>query len=405
MFRASATFVFLGKAVFHGVLLCGLLSLSACGENKEDKLKWKLNSASSIVYSVSLIGTARMDSDLFNYEREKLLINGAPIKISLREEIFALVQKKGGSALNGEYVTGPTSYVSFPDAAPFPKAHETLEEIFNRGEGISIGKFEVEEKGIYRAPDVSPFLPMKILMRMPEADTLEKKQGLLPRMGITEEQLCLSLHNRKIASSEQYNNITLNRLSVNTKNEVLADLRYVFTERLETERKGGDYFRRRLFKIFNDGNLLGNRPLPEDDDNVQKIYICKYKGRHIINLTRGWVESITADETIEVIKMLDSGPKAVELLRAKIKMTPTDKRIKAIKNLEDMEMLELLSSETTESEEDDPKGDPEVTEKLEDIEVTEETGTSPAPETHETLELPSTIPSGNALPDPDIDSQ
>lgn len=394
MMRLIARNVRLRKAAIAGGLVLAMSGLTACGES-DSEIGWKLKNQESRTYSIKILGTARMEPDLFNYDRASLLVNGAPVNVSLQDETFLIVKNKGGSALEGEYITGPFSYAAYPDTSNNPLAEQTLQDIFEKEPAVSLGKFEIEEKGAYNMPTVNPFLAMKIYLRLPEEEILETKQAPLPRLGYTNESLCLSLHNRKVKTQELDSKITLNKLSKNSQGELIADMRYLVTEKIETEYQEGDFARRQFIKRFNDWNLLGQRPLLEDEDDIQKVYICKYKGRHIFNVTRGWLESATGEQAIEVIKYLDEGTKVVEILRAKIKIAPTDQRVKAMGTYNE---FDVMSEAEPQSKNKAPvkaaaKNQAAAATKIEPAAGNETA--APA--------LPTSVPAGDSLPDPDID--
>lgn len=383
------------KAVILGALMLALSGLTACGEG-ESEIGWKLKGVKSRTYHIKMLGSARMEPDLFNYERENLLVNGAPVNVSLQDETYMVIKNTGGSALEAEYITGPLSYVSYPDTSDTPLAEQTLKEIFHKEPASSLGTFEVEEKGAFNMPTVNPFLAMKILLRVPEDEILEKGTAALLRMGYGRENLCLNLHNRKIKTHELISNISMGKLTKNAQGELIADMRYVVSEKVETEYQEGDFARRQFIKRFNDANLLGNRPLIEDEDDIQKVYTCKYKGRHIFNLTRGWLESATGEQAIEVIKYLDEGTKVVEILRAKIKVVPTDQKIQPASSYDDLKLM----SESEEAK-DQKNRKAETAAKKEELVARQ---IEPASGESQTApQVPSSVPAGDSLPDPDID--
>ncbi len=394
MMRLISRNVRLRKAAIAGGLILAMSGLTACGES-DSEIGWKLKNKESRTYSIKILGTARMEPDLFNYERASLLVNGAPVNVSLQEETFLIVKNKGGSALEGEYITGPFSYAAYPDTSNNPLAEQTLQEIFEKEPAVSLGKFEIEEKGAYNMPTVNPFLAMKIYLRLPEEEILETKQAALPRLGYGSESLCLSLHNRKIKTQELDSRITLNKLSKNSQGELIADMRYLVTEKIETEYQEGDFARRQFIKRFNDWNLLGQRPLIEDEDDIQKVYTCKYKGRHIFNVTRGWLESATGEQAIEVIKYLDEGTKVVEILRAKIKILPTDQSVQAMGTYNEFDIM-------SEAEPQGKKKAPVKAAAKNQAAAATKIEPAAGAETAAPV-LPSSVPAGDSLPDPDID--
>lgn len=383
------------KAAILGALMLALSGLTACGEG-ESEIGWKLKGVKSRTYHIKMLGSARMEPDLFNYQRENLLVNGAPVTVSIQDDTYMVLKNTGGSVLDAEYITGGTSYAAYPDTSSNKKASETLEEIFNKQPSVSLGKFSLEERGATHMPTVNPFLAMKIYLRMPEQDILEKKQTQITKMGYASETICLSLYNRKIKSHEITSNITLNNLTKNEKGEVIADMRYLVTEKVETAYQEGDFARRIFLKRFNDAHFLGQRPLIEDEDDIQKVYTCKYKGRHLFNMTRGWLESSSGEQVIELIKYLDEGTKVIEILRAKIKIQPSDQKIEA-KGIYDEE-LGLMSEGPQEQK-------PQVKQamKKESLGAPQEIEPASGQETKRGPQVPSSVPAGDSLPDPDID--
>lgn len=407
MMRLTARNVRIFDAGLLGGFALALLALTGCDNgSKGGDIVWKLRNADTRTYMIQMNGTARMEPDLFNFERERLLVNGAPVTVGLKDETFLVVRNTGGSALEGEYVTGPSSYVAHPDTTGNILAQQTLAELFGKKAGLSLGKFEIEELGAYKMPTVNPFLAMKILLRTPEGGILESKQANLPRMGYTQEQICLNLYNRRIKSHEQNTNITLDRVFANERGETIAEMRYIVTEKVETEYQQGDLARRQFIKRFNDWNLLGLRPLSENEDDVQKVYTCKYKGRHNYNVTRGWLESVQAEQSIEVIKYLDEGTKVIEILRARIRVTPTNQKIVPSKAFDDLDLM------TEAEQKESPPVAPAAMQKLDTRSVAqfpEAKGApkkkTPSQDLPDALPLPDIMPAGDSLPDPDIDSR
>lgn len=394
MMRLISRNVRLRKAAMLGALLLALTGLTACGEG-ESEIGWKLNDAKTRTYSIKMLGSARMEPDLFNYERQNLLVNGAPVTISIQDENYLVIKNNGGSTLNAEYITGGISYAAFPETSSNKKATETLEEIFAKQPSVSVGKFSLEERGATHMPTLNPFIAMKIYLRMPEEEILEKKQAHLSKMGYASESICLSLYNRKIKSHEITSNITLNSLTKNQKGEIIADMRYLVSEKVETAYQEGDFARRIFLKRFNDAHFLGQRPLIEDEDDIQKVYTCKYKGRHLFNVTRGWLESANGEQVIELIKYLDEGTKVIEILRAKIKIQPTDQKIETTGTYDDE--LGLMSEGPKEKKPQNTQGIKKEGLKVPEIEP------ASGQETKRRPQLPSSVPAGDSLPDPDID--
>lgn len=381
------------KTVWSGLLTVAVtLLLCACGDDPNTYFFWKLRGTEEKTYAIKLIGTAKMEADLFGFDRDSLTVRGKPLTVSLRDESFLVVKNQTARSLQGEVISNKSAFTTYPDPDGSKPAIQTLNALFRKNPGVSSGQFEIEGKGVYTSPSSNPFFVLKILLRAPEEDILKKKQGVMQMMGYAQESLCLTIHNRKIRSLEQENKVNLISLSKNREGDVIADMHYTLTEKIETEYKEGDPFRRAFIKRFNDGNYLGLRPLPEDEENVQKIFTCRYKGRHVFNLTRGWIESVIGEHSIEMTKMLHDGPRSAEILRSKVKMEPSQQKVQAKETVDELELMAGTKPDETPLEK---SKDTKLTNMLEDRE-----NNQAGPK-----DIPKALPSGNALPDPDVDIQ
>lgn len=338
--------------------------LTGCDWSSEsDYLKWKLNGTAKKTYSIQILGSAVLQKDLFGLETHRLSRENIPVTLSIKNESYIIVNKKDPKTFELQLVSGNTSFTSFPDLSKNVYAQDALRAMFEDRSNVELSRFEMEPKGSKETPDFNRFLSLNIYLRMPDDSLLQEKKSGLARLKVFgEEELCLNIYNRKIKEREENTSVTLNSIKETKDGDMIAEMTYSVYEKILTEYQEGDFAKRRFIKRFNDANIFTDRKLKLDDDDEQKTFICEYKGKHYFNMTKGWLEGVEAEQSIQLIRADDISLKAAEIFRVKTVIKPIARDIAVLDEIDDA----LIRPEPGE-EEKAKKNKPTITEMLDTL--------------------------------------
>ncbi|MCB1840076.1 MAG: hypothetical protein KDI61_07430 [Alphaproteobacteria bacterium] len=323
---------------------------------------WKLNGVEKKTYKMKILGTAILTKDLFGLDQYRLTRENIPVTLSVKNESFIVVNKKDSAHLNVQLVSGKSTLSSFPDLSNSSYAQQAFYEMFPQKSGIELFKVELAPKGLTQNGNMNRFLSLNIYMRLPDDSLLQEKKGGLPSLDrLKNEEMCIDLYNRKIKDRETTTSVILNKVNKNQNGDIVAEMDYHIVEKIVTEYEEGDFAKRRFIKRFNDANIFTEKKLKLDDDDEQKTYLCEYNGKHFFNITKGWLERVEAEQSIQMIKT-DYTVKAAEIFRMKTIIIPVNEEISV------MDSIDYVMSEDENDEQNKKKqARPTITEMLDPL--------------------------------------
>ncbi len=320
--------------------------VSGCDWSSDsDYLKWKLEGTEKKTYSIQILGSAILKKDLFGLDENRLSRENIPVTLSIKSGSYIVVNKKDRDTFELQLVSGNTSFTSFPDLSKNVYAQDALKAMFETRSNIELAKFEMGPKGSKEAPDFNRFLSLNIYLRMPDDSLLQQKRSGLAHLKVFgEEEVCLDLFGRKIKEREVKTSINLNRVQKTNDGDLIAEMTYDIHEKILTEYQEGDFAKRRFIKRFNDANIFTDRKLKLNDDDEQKTFVCEYKGKHFFNMTKGWLEQVESEQSIQLIKT-DITVKASEIFRVKTIIKPVKEEIAVLDAIDDSLIRDEIGEE------------------------------------------------------------
>ena len=337
------TFAFLIAA--HMLVSCG-----DSGSASDEEMIWKLDGLDQVSYRINVSGQELVDlyslapgladdedftggiKEDENSQSEDAYLKSPKVKMTVKGNTYAVLNKRNPSRYRLEHVSGLLRYRSELDTLIMDKeAQKKADDLFKAANGLTLNDYDMNENGEVQPAAGNHFRYMNFAFRLPPDQIFLNNSAALEYDVLDKDgaETCISIPSTENFVRKVESSVKLDKLKQSESGDIIAEMSYKVSERISNsayENPGADSFFLNTFTRANENFRLRfgvrfDESQRASKDERQIIFHCKYAGKHVFNITRGWILRVDGLFSVSAYRKIEPDSSR-ELARYKFSVVP-----------------------------------------------------------------------------------